>query len=89
MDGVSFSFFFNTNFLYFLQVPLVGLWGLVWGFGVGCGGLIGGGGGHERGLSDASIQGMDRMVCSRGGCVWLATLHGLMSGWSVVPGAWP
>ena len=42
MDGVRFSFFFNKNFLYLLWVPLVGLWGLVWGFGVECGGLIGG-----------------------------------------------
>ena len=41
MDGVSFSFFFYKNFLYLLWVPLVGLRGLVWGFGVGCGGLFG------------------------------------------------
>ena len=59
----------------------------MWGFGVGCGGLIGG----EVmgvGLSDASTQGMDRMVCSRGGCIWLAPLRGLPSGQSAVFGAW-
>ena len=79
MDGVS--FFLNKNFLYLLWVPLVGLRGLVWGFGVGCGGLIGGGG-RWGGLSD-------RMVCSRGGCIWLAPLRGLSSGQSAVFGAWP
>ena len=86
--GSVFLFFFNKNFLYLLRVPLVGLWGLVWGFGVGCGGLISG----EVvgvGLSDASTQGMDRMVCSQGGCIWLAPLHGLPSGQSAVFGAWP
>ena len=31
-------------------------------------------GGRGGGLSDASTQGMDRMVCSRGGCIWLAPL---------------
>ena len=46
-------------------------------------------GGRERGLSDASIQGMERMVCSRGGCIWLAPLRGLPSGRSAMPGAWP
>ena len=83
----QFFFFFNKNFLYLLRVPLVGLWGLVWGFGVGCGGLIGGGRGG--GLSDASTQGMDRMVCSRGGCIWLAPLRGFPSGQCAVFGAWP
>ena len=34
--------FFNKNFLYLLWVPLEGLRGVVWGFGVGCGGLFGG-----------------------------------------------
>ena len=76
MDGVSFSFFFNKNFLYLLWVPLVGLRGLVWGFGVGCDGLFGGGRGS--GLSDASVLGMDRMVCSWGGCVWLVPLSSLV-----------
>ena len=81
MDGVSFSFFFNKNFLYLLRVPLVGLqcwvwWSDWWGvLGVG--------------MSDASTQGMDCMVCSRGGCIWLAPLRGLPSGQSAVFGAWP
>ena len=46
-------------------------------------------GGRERGLSDASIQGMESMVCSRDGCVWLAPLRGVPSGRSVMSGAWP
>ena len=71
MDGVSFSFFFNKNFLYLLRVPLVGLWGLVWGFGVGCGGLIGG-----------EVVGVAcRMHPLR---VWS---HGLFSGWLHLAGS--
>ena len=31
-------------------------------------------GGRDRGFSDASILGIDRMVCSRSGFVWLAPL---------------
>ena len=38
--GSVFLFFFNKNFLYLLWVPLVGLRGLLWGFGVGCGGEV-------------------------------------------------
>ena len=40
--GSVFLFFFNKIVLYLLWVPLVGLQGLVRGFGVGCGGLFGG-----------------------------------------------
>ena len=76
MGGVSFSF--NKNFLYLLLVPLVGLQGLVWGFGAGCGGLLGG----RHGLSDASVLEMDRMVCSCGRCVWLVPLFPWSSVWA-------
>ena len=89
MDGVSFSFFFNQKFLVIAAGPSrgavglgVGLWCWVW-----CSDWWGGGRGG--GLSDASTQGMDRMVCSRGGCIWLAPLRGLPSGQSAVFGAWP
>ena len=82
----QFFFFFSTK----ISCTCCGSlsWGLVWGFGVGCGGLIGGGV-VGVGLSDASTQGMDRMVCSRGGCVWLAPRHGFPSGQSAVFGVWP
>ena len=40
--GLAFSFFLTKEFLYLLLVPLVGLRGLVCGFGAGCGGLFGG-----------------------------------------------
>ena len=77
--------FSNKNFLYLLWVRLVGL-----GVGLRC--LVWWSdwwGGRGGGLLDASTQGMDRMVCSRGGCIWLAPLHGLPSGQSAVFGAWP
>ena len=74
MDGVSFSFFFNKNFLHLLRVPLVGLWGLVWGFGVGCGGLIGEGSwGLACRMHPLRVNG------------W----HGLFSGWLHLAGSSP
>ena len=86
MDGVSFSFFFNENFLYLLRVPLVGLWGLVWGFGVGYGGLIGG---DVVGVACQMHPFRVWIAWSVLGCIWLAPLRGLPSGQSAVSGAWP
>ena len=88
MRGGWGQFFFNKNFLYLLRVPLVGAVGL--GVGLRCWVWWSDWwGGRRGGLSDASTQGMDRMVCSRGGCIWLAPFRGLPSGQSAVFGAWP
>ena len=83
----QFFFFFQQKFLVLAAGPSHGAVGLGVGlrFWVWWSDWWGGRGG---GLSDASTQGMDRMVCSRGGCIWLAPLRGLPSGQSVVFGAW-
>ena len=87
MDGVSFSFSFQQKFLILAAGPSRGAVGL--GVGLRCwvwcliGGEVMG-----VGLLDASTQGMDRMVCSQGGCIWLALLRGLLSGQSALFGAW-
>ena len=93
----QFFFFFQQKFLVllvqkFLAGPSRGAVGLGVGLGVGLRCWVWWSdwwGGRERGLTDASIEGMERMVCSRGGCVWLAPLRGLPFGRSAVPGAWP
>ena len=87
--GVSFLFFFNKKFLYLLWVLLVGLRGLVWGFGVGCGGLFGG---EVEGVACQmhpfwvwiawSVLGADAFG-------WLRSFHGLLSGQIAMSGAWP
>ena len=88
MDGVSFYvlFFFNKNLLYLLWVPLVGLLGLVWGFGVWCDGLFG-------------REAFFRCICSGYGSSWsvlgadafgwFLSFLGLLSGQSTMSGAWP
>ena len=81
MRGGWGQFFFNKNFLYLLWALSWDMWGLVWSVWRG---------GRGRGLSDASILGIDRMVCSWSGFVWLAfSFRGLPSGQSSISGAWP
>ena len=64
----SIFLFFSTKFLVLAVGPSRGAVGL--GVGLQC--WVWWSvwwGGHGRCLSDASIEGMDRMVCSRGGCI--------------------
>ena len=83
------SVFFNKNFLYLLWAPLVGLWVLVWGFGVGCGGLFGGKVVGVACQMHPFWVWIAWSVLRANAFGWLLSFLGLLSGQSAISGAWP
>ena len=79
---------FNKNFLYLLLVPLVGLGGLVWGFGAGRGGLSGGEVGGIACWAHSFWGWIAWSVLGADAFGWFLSFPGLPSGQSAVSGIW-